>query len=298
MIRSLLQRCDELELWCMCSRSLWTRKWLLEQGNGNNETALHLAARHGHARVVAALLHAAGASAASLSLRVDRLGGTALHSAILKRRHGSIQSMLTHFVYSDTCTHVTLRKLLEHRNVNGHGALNLAVEEGDSLAVLLLLRARGRADGQRWECDAPAARNGQDHNGGFAVGLDAAVHLALRWAALTQPQGWQSILAEGIVPLLDLSDCESSLEPEKVPEQATPGDGQSVPVDGRLTACLLRARVNYGSSEASLLGMFDVEPNRAAQHDFPSELIVFSMKSFANATCFSGYLVLSLLVAN
>lgn len=273
MIRRLLQRCDP-ETWCTCYGSLWTRKWLLERGDSNNETALHLAARHGHTRVVTALLHAAGAYAASLSLRGDRLGGTALHSAIPKRRHGAIQSMLRHFAHSDTCAHTTLQTLLEHRNVNGHGALDLAVEGGDSRAVLLLLRARGLADRQRWKCGAPAAHNGQDPGGGSAVGLDAAVHLALRWAALAQPEGWQAILAAGIVPLLDVSDCESSLDPEKQQEQSTLDGGPSAPAAGQLTACLLHA-VNYGSG--------------ATQQDFPSELIVFSIKSLANTTCFSGY---------
>ena len=198
MMHNLLQRCDP-EMWCMCSRSRWARAWL-EQGDANNETALHLAARHGHTRVVAALLHSAGASAASLSLRVDRLGGTALHSAVSKRRHGAIQSILRHFVHSDKCMHRTLLQLLEHRNVNGYSALDLAVQEGDALAVLLMLRARGIVDRQRRESDAREANLQQEcsDNGSSAasaIGLEA-VHVALRWAALSQPQ----VSAESTLP--------------------------------------------------------------------------------------------------
>ena len=290
MIRRLLQRCDP-ETWCTCYGSLWTRKWLVERGDSNNETALHLAARHGHTRVVTALLHAAGEYAASLSLRGDRLGGTALHSAVPKRRHGAIQSMLRHFAHSDTCAHTTLQKLLEHRNVNGHGALDLAVEGGDSRAVLLLLRARGLADRQRWKCGAPAAHDGQDPGGGSAVGLDAAVHLALRWAALAQPQGWQTIIAAGIVPLLDLSDCESSVGHDHLQGQLIPDGDQPLSDDSRLGACLLHASMDYESSAATLLGMLDVKGGtRSDQQDFPSDLIVASMKSLATTTCFSAYL--------
>eukprot|EP01043_Picozoa_sp_COSAG02_P056993 COSAG02_NODE_6846_length_3329_cov_6.995356_3_plen_237_part_00 len=191
MMHNLLQRCELDEMWCMCSHSRWAQAWL-EQGDANNETALHLAARHGHTRAVAALLHS-GASAASLSLRVDRLGGTALHSAVSKRRHGAIQSILGHFVHGNKSMHRTLLQLLDHRNVNGYGALGLAVQEGDALAVLLMLRARGILDRQRRESDARKASLEQEcsdsaSGSASAIGLEADVHVALRWAALSQPQ--------------------------------------------------------------------------------------------------------------
>eukprot|EP01043_Picozoa_sp_COSAG02_P037021 COSAG02_NODE_2751_length_8098_cov_4.799600_10_plen_346_part_00 len=288
MIRNLLWRCDP-DMWCMCARSRWTRTWL-EQGDANNETALHLAARHGHTRFVAGLLHAAGESAASLSLIGDRLNGTALHSAVSKRRHGVIQSILGHFVHSEKCMHRTVSQLLEHRNVNGHGALHLAVQGGDSRAVLLMLRARGLIDRQRYQSIAQNADLDQEYSNG-ASGLEADVHAALRWAALAQPQGWQTIIAAGIVPLLDLSDCESSVGHDHLQGQLIPDGDQPLSDDSRLGACLLRASMDYESSAASLLGMLDVKGGtRSDQQDFPSDLIVASMKSLATTTCFSAYL--------
>eukprot|EP01043_Picozoa_sp_COSAG02_P056994 COSAG02_NODE_6846_length_3329_cov_6.995356_4_plen_167_part_00 len=105
-------------------------------------------------------------------------------------------------------------------------------------------------------------------------------------------QGWQAILTAGIVPLLDLSGCESRVGHDHLQDQLIPDSNQPL---HDVTACLLHAGLDYERSATSLLGKPNAEGStRFEQHDFPREnprdLIETSIKPLATTTCFSEYL--------
>ena len=155
----------------------WKEGYLRRRG-ANDETVLHLAARYGHAAVISELLNAEGSICGDHPvLRGDRLLGTALHSAVGKRRHAAIEAILAHL---SPCPIVDT---LVHRNINGRTALHLAVEEQrDPIATALILRAY-----------MYSAVSDSEEAVATAVMVDD-LRTAARWAALERPRGWREIL--------------------------------------------------------------------------------------------------------
>ncbi len=102
-------------------------------------------------------------------------------------------------------------------------------------------------------------------------------------------QGWQTVLTAGIVPLLDLSECESRVGHDDLQNQLTPDSDQLL---HDVTACLLHAGSDYERSTASLFGTPNAEGStRSEQRDFPrANSLVTSIKPLATTTCFSEYL--------